>query len=147
MRRLQGEIAGVHSDLGRSEEQLEEARRLQAFLEELTPPEWRARLAAEREGRDAARLAAWRAQCERIGAALQARPRSSSLLLPNFGVSAASGIGTLVTACSGRLSGVSPELGRQQLLVLPSGFRGLRFARGKLMRRVQGPGPGVGFET
>lgn len=72
VKRLQSQIAGVHSELARSEEELGEARRLQAFLEELTPKEWRLGLVHQRDERHAAKMQRWQAECDSIRGGLEA---------------------------------------------------------------------------
>ena len=64
-------VANTRNELARTEEQLEEAKRLQAFLQELTPPERRAGLVRQRDERHAANLATWQAECDAIQKAQQ----------------------------------------------------------------------------
>lgn len=54
------------SEVSRTEEQLEDAKRLQTFLEDLTPSEWREGLVKARDDRHEARMAAWRSECDGI---------------------------------------------------------------------------------
>ena len=50
----------------RTEERLEDAKKLQKFLHDLTPQEWTEGLVRERDERHATEMAAWHSACDTI---------------------------------------------------------------------------------
>ena len=61
---LNGLLASTRRDLMKSEEQLEDAKKLQKFLDELVPEEWREGLAKERDDKHATEMAVWQSEVD-----------------------------------------------------------------------------------
>lgn len=68
---LSATVANTRRDLMKSEEQLEDAKRLQKFLDELVPDEWREGLVKERDDKHAAKIAVWQAEIDNAKDALE----------------------------------------------------------------------------
>ncbi len=66
IKRLNDALANTRSELMRTEERLEDAKKLQRFLHDLTPQEWTEGLVKERDDRHALKMKAWRAGCDTI---------------------------------------------------------------------------------
>lgn len=64
----------------RTEERLEDAKKLQNFLDELTPLEWKEGLVQARDDRHAAKLARWQAECDSITSSLMVSVHKQQLL-------------------------------------------------------------------
>lgn len=68
---LNASVASIRRDLMKSEEQLEDAKRLQKFLDELVPEEWREGQVKERDDKHAMQMAIWQAEIDNARDALQ----------------------------------------------------------------------------
>lgn len=66
IKRLNDALACSRSELMRTEERLEDAKKLQKFLHDLTPQEWMEGLVQERDDRHAVKMAEWQAACNSI---------------------------------------------------------------------------------
>lgn len=67
---LNAVVANTRRDLMKSEEQLEDAKRLQQFLDALVPEEWREGLVKARDDKHSALMAEWQAEVDASAAAL-----------------------------------------------------------------------------
>ena len=70
IKRLNDALANTRSEVMRTEERLEDAKKLQKFLRDLTPQEWTEGLIRERDDRHALKMAAWQAECSSISEAI-----------------------------------------------------------------------------
>lgn len=86
IKRLQAQIADIKAELSKYEEQLEDCKSYQSFLDRLTPLDWFESRERERARILAARMADWQAQCETVrktkADAEAAKVRPSCLLAP-----------------------------------------------------------------
>ena len=68
---LNAVIANTRRELMKSEEQLEDAKRLQRFLDDLIPEEWKEALVKERDDKHDVQMAIWQAEIDDADQALQ----------------------------------------------------------------------------
>lgn len=66
IKRLHASMATIRSQLNKYEEQVEECRRYQKFLESVTPMEWQEQQKQARLARQQQRHAAWLLDCEAL---------------------------------------------------------------------------------
>lgn len=66
IKRLNASMATIRSQLNKYEEQVEECRRYQKFLDSVTPVEWQEQQKQARLARQQQRHAAWLLQCEAL---------------------------------------------------------------------------------
>ena len=66
IKRLNASMATIRSQLNKYEEQVEECRRYQKFLDSVTPVEWQEQQAQARVARQQQRHAAWLLDCDAL---------------------------------------------------------------------------------
>lgn len=75
IKRLNDALANTRSELMRTEERLEDAKKLQKFLHDLTPQEWREGLVQARDERHAEKMVAWQRECDSLSSRIQVYSR------------------------------------------------------------------------
>ena len=77
IKRLNDALANTRSELMRTEERLEDAKKLQKFLQDLTPQEWMDSLVKERNDQHAVKIATWQTACDSISNSIAVGPNSN----------------------------------------------------------------------
>lgn len=72
IKRLNDALANTRSELMRTEERLDDAKRLQKFLHDLTPQEWMEGLIQKRDDRHKVNMAKWQSECSSIDTSIVA---------------------------------------------------------------------------
>lgn len=84
IKRLNAGMATMRSQLNKYEEQVEECRRYQKFLDSITPIEWQEEQKQALVARQQQRHAAWLLQCEALKKQKQDAKGTSWLCMPMF---------------------------------------------------------------